>query len=153
MKTRTNLANFSKTIRLQVANNHYFTAFFSIENGTLFAAYGDEEYYSPLFPAIKSSDNEYSFCAVVKQQDFVDDILNSMFVNPKDPNRKFSIVLRDKESCVSSNGRIIFAAAKTAAALHYATKQIYENLELFKKSYFDGYDEELEIKPKWTNFV
>ena len=137
-------------IKYHAEDNHYFTAFFCIENGVLFAACGDQEYYSPLFPAFKSAEDEYSCYAVVKHQNFVDDILNGMFVNPKDPNQKFSIVLRDKESCVSSNGTIIFAVARTFPALHYATKQVYENLEQFKKSYFAGYKEELEIRPKRT---
>ena len=137
-------------VNYMVADNHYYTAFFSIENGALFTAYGDQEQYCPLFPAFKSAENEYSCCAVVKHQEFVDDILNGMLVNPKDTNQKFSIVLRDKESCVSSNGTIIFAVAKTFPALHYATKQVYENLEQFKKSCFAGYNEELEINPKWT---
>ena len=30
----------------------------------------------------------------------------------------------------------------------YMIKQIYENLEQFKKTHFDGYREELEIEPK-----
>ena len=71
-----------------------------------------------------------------------------MIVNAKDRNKKFSIVLNDKDSCISSNGTIIFAVSKTAAALHYATKQIYENLGQFKKPHFTGYHEELEIVPK-----
>ena len=132
------------------AKNHYFTAFFSIENGTLFAAAGDQEYYDPIFPVVKSSNKEYSFISVVKHQDFVDDVLNGMIVNAKDRNQKFSIVLNGKDSCISSNGTIIFAVSKTAAALHYATKQIYENLEQFKKPYFTGYHEELEIVPRET---
>ncbi len=134
--------------KYMAAKNHYFTAFFSIENGTLFAAAGDQEYYDPIFPVVKSSNKEYSFISVVKHQDFVDDVLNGMIVNAKDRNQKFSIVLNGKDSCISSNGTIIFAVSKTAAALHYATKQIYENLEQFKKPYFTGYHEELEIVPK-----
>jgi hypothetical protein len=129
-------------------HNHYFTAFFSIENGTLFAAVGDRECYDPIFPVVKSSDKEYSFISVVKHQDFVDDVLNGMIVNTKDRNKKFSIVLNGKDSCISSNGTIIFAVSKTAAALHYATRQIYENLEQFIKPHFTGYHEELEIVPK-----
>lgn len=136
--------------KYMAAKNHYFTAFFSIENGTLFAAVGDQEYYDPIFPVVKSSNKEYSFISVVKHQDFVDDILNGMIVNAKDRNQKFSIVLNGKDSCISSNGTIIFAVSKTAAALHYATKQIYENLEQFKKTYFTGYHEELEIVPRET---
>ena len=134
--------------KYMAAKNHYFTAFFSIENGTLFAAAGDQEYYDPIFPVVKSSNKEYSFISVVKHQDFVDDVLNGMIVNAKDRNQKFSIVLNGKDSGISSNGTIIFAVSKTAAALHYATKQIYENLEQFKKPYFTGYHEELEIVPK-----
>ena len=134
--------------KFMAENNHYLTAFFSVENGTLFAAYGDEEYYSPLFPVFKNSDNEYSFFAVTKHQDFVDEILDSMYITPKIPNQRFSIRLRNKEACVASNGVIIFAAAKTADALHYATKQIYENLEQFKKHYFTRYNESLKIEPK-----
>ena len=136
--------------KYMAAKNYYFTAFFSIEKGTLFAAVGDQEYYDPIFPVVKSSNKEYSFISVVKHQDFVDDILNGMIVNAKDRNQKFSIVLHGKDSCISSNGTIIFAVSKTAAALHYATKQIYENLEQFKKPYFTGYHEELEIVPRET---
>ncbi len=128
--------------------NHYFTAFFSIENGKLFAAFGDQEYYDPVFPVVKDSDDVYPFISVVRHQSFVDEILNNMIVNSKDRNKKFSIMLNVKDSCISSNGTIIFAVAKTAAALHYATKQIYENLEQFKKPYFTGYHEELKIVPK-----
>ena len=129
-------------------HNHYFTAFFSIENGKLVAGFGDQEGYAPVFPVVKSSDKEYSFISVVKHQDFVDDVLNGMIVNTKDRNKKFSIVLNGKDSCISSNGTIIFAVSKTAAALHYATRQIYENLEQFIKPHFTGYHEELEIVPK-----
>ena len=136
--------------KYMAAKNHYFTAFFSIENGTLFAAVGDQEYYDPIFPVVKSSNKEYSFISEVKHQDFVDDVLNGMIVNAKDRNQKFSIVLNEKDSCVSSNGTIIFAVSKTAAALHFATKQIYENLEQFKKPHFTGYHEELEIVPRET---
>lgn len=127
-------------------HNHYFTAFFSIENGKLFAGFGDQEGYDPVFPVVKGA--EYPFISVVKHQSFVDEILNNMIVNSKDRNKKFSIVLNGKDSCISSNGTIIFAAAKTAAALHYATKQIYENIEQFKKPHFTGYHEELAIVPK-----
>ena len=127
-------------------HNHYFTAFFSIENDKLFAGFGDQEGYDPVFPVVKGAG--YSFISVVKHQSFVDEILNNMIVNSKDRNKKFSIALNDKDSCISSNGTIIFAAAKTAAALHYATKQIYENIEQFKKPHFTGYYEELAIVPK-----
>ena len=127
-------------------HNHYFTAFFSIENGKLFAGFGDQEGYDSVFPVVKGA--EYPFISVVKHQSFVDEILNNMIVNSKDRNKKFSIVLNGKDSCISSNGTIIFAAAKTAAALHYATKQIYENIEQFKKPHFTGYHEELAIVPK-----
>lgn len=137
-------------INCMAADHHYFTAFFSIEDGTLFAAVGNQEYYNPIFPVVKSSDKEYSFISEVKHQDFVDDILNGMIVNVKDRNQRFSIMLYAKDSCVSSDGTIIFAVAKTAAALHYATKQIYEHLDQFKKPRFTGYHEELEIEPKIT---
>lgn len=139
--------------KYMAAKNHYFTAFFSIENGTLFAAVGNQEYYDPIFPVVKSSNKEYSFISEVKHQDFVDDVLNGMIVNAKDRNQKFSIVINEKDSCVSSNGTIIFAVSKTAAALHFATKQIYENLEQFKKPHFTGYHEELEIVPRETFYV
>lgn len=135
--------------KYMAAKDHYLTAFFCIENGTLFAAEGNQEYHRPVFPAVKSSKG-YTFIASVKHQNFVDDILNSMFVNVLDHNQKFSIILRGKESCVSSNGTIIFAVSKTVAALHYAAKQIYENLEQFKKLHFDGYSEELAIEFKST---
>ena len=126
----------------------YYTAFYSIENGKLFAALGDEEHYSPICPIIKHTNKLYDFIAVVKTQEFVDEILNSMVVHSDDSNQKFSIMLREKESCVSSNGEIIFAVADSMPALHYATKQIYENLELFNKPYFTGYRDELKMNPK-----
>ena len=126
----------------------YYTAFYSVENGKLYAAWGDEEYYSPIFPIKKYSNNMYDFIGVVKSWEFVDQILNSMIVHRDDPNKRFSIVLRDKESLVSSNDKIIFAAATTMCALHYATKQIYENLDQFKKPNFTGYNKELKVASK-----
>ena len=126
----------------------YYTAFYSIENGKLYAALGDEECYCPILPVKKHSNEMYDFISVVKSWEFVDEILNSMFVHHNDPNKKFSIVLRNSESIVSSNDKIVFAAATSMAALHYATKQIYENLDQFKKPNFAGYDKELKISPK-----
>ena len=128
----------------------YYTAFYSIDHGKLFAAYGDEEYYALVFPVVKESDEMYSFFSTVKTQEFVDTILNSMLVHWDDPNKKFSIALRDRESVVSSNDKIIFAAATSMAALHYATKQIYENLDQFERFNFVGYHEELEIDSQLT---
>ena len=126
----------------------YYTAFYCVENGKLFTAYGDEEYYAPVFPVTKEPDKMYLFISTVRRQEFVDNILNAMIVHHSNPNQKFSIVLRDKESIVSSNGTIIFAAASSFEALHFATMQIYENLDKFKKSHFAGYHEELKMRPK-----
>ena len=128
----------------------YYTAFYSIENGKLYAALGDEESYCPIFPVKKHSDEMYDFISVVRPWEFVDEILNSMIVHHNDPNMKFSIVLRNSESVVSSNNKIVFAAATSMAALHYATKQIYENLDQFKKPNFAGYHKELKVASKLT---
>ena len=132
------------------ADGTYYTAFYCIENGKLYAALGDEEYYSPVFPVKKHLGNTYDFISVVKSWEFVDEILNSMFVHRDDPNKRFSIVLRDKESLVSSDDKIIFAAATTMGALHYATKSIYENLDQFMKPNFTGYNKELKVDSKLT---
>lgn len=128
----------------------YYTAFYSIENGKLYAALGDEECYYPIFPIKKHSNKKYDFISVVRPWEFVDEILNSMIVHHNDPNMKFSIVLRNSESVVSSNNKIVFAAATSMAALHYATKQIYENLDQFKKPNFAGYHKELKVPSKLT---
>ena len=128
----------------------YYTAFYSIEHGKLYAAYGDEICYTPVFPEIKESNTMYSFFITVSSQEFVDEVLNNMLVHHDDPNKKFSIVLRDKESVVSSNDKIIFAAATSLGALYYATKQIYENVDQFKKCNFTGYRKELKVPSKIT---
>ena len=78
----------------------YYTAFYCIENGKLFSAYGDETYYTPLFPVLKESSNLYSsYMITVRKQEFVDEILNSMIVNCNDHNKKFSIVFLFDCSC------------------------------------------------------
>ena len=135
-------------IKLKNDPGTYYTALYCVKNGKLFAAYGDEAYYAPAFPVTKESDKMYPFISTVRSREFVDDVLNSMIVHHSDPNQKFSIVLRGKESVVSSNGTIIFAAGSSFEALHFATKQIYENLDQFKKSHFTGYNEELKMRPK-----
>jgi len=129
-----------------IAPGMYLTAFFSIENGKLFAAYGDEEKCAPIFPVVKDGDERYLFLTTVKPQKFVNDILNSMWIDCAGLNKEFNIVLRGKETCVLSNGTLIFAAGKSMEAVHFATKQIYENLDQFKKLYFTRYYEELDIK-------
>lgn len=126
----------------------YYIAFYCIEDDKLFAAYGDKEYYTPAFPVVNRLNGMYNFIGRVETQEFVDEMLNRMWVHYADPDKKISVEIRDKESLVSSNDKIIFAAGSSMEALHFATKQIYENLDQFKGHHFAGYSEELKLGPQ-----
>lgn len=142
-------ANIKNRIN-NLTNDTYPTAFFGIEGNTLYAALESDESIVPLMAVNKSANGNYSFVCVEREQNFVDAVLNDMLYDNEAPGRKFSIKLRSKEILIISDGKMIFAVAGSVAALHFATQQIYENLEQFKKPYFTGYHEELEIVPRET---
>ena len=124
-------------------NTTYPTAFFGIEGSTLYAALESDKSIAPLMPVKKSPNGAYSFVCVVREQNFVDAVLNDMLYDSEDPSKKFSIKIQSKETLVLSDGKMVFAVAGSVSALHFATKQIYDNLEQFKRPGVKVYYDEL----------
>ena len=110
----------------------YYTAFYGIEDDTLYAAVERNKTIIPTMPVKDSGDAHYSYICTLRRQNFVDAVFNDIFVNSEDPEEKFSITLQENDVVVCSDGRMVFALALNDAALHDATKQIYENLDRFK---------------------
>lgn len=135
-------ANIKNRIN-NLTNNTYPTAFFGIEGNTLYAALESDKSIAPLMPVKKSPNGAYSFVCAVREQNFVDSVLNDMFYDSEDPSKKFSIKIQSKETLVLSDGKMVFAVAGSVSALHFATKQIYDNLEQFKRPGVKVYYDEL----------
>ena len=120
-------------------HNTYFTAFYGIEDNTLYAAIEYNKHISPVIPVTPNSNGTYNFLGTLKKQDFVDAVFNDFFVYSEDPSQKISVIMEMDEVMVCSDGRMVFAASPSLDGLCYATEQIYKNLAQFKKPNLVGY--------------
>jgi hypothetical protein len=126
-------------------NTTYPTAIFLIEGNTLYAALESNEIIVPLMPVSKSSNGKCNFVCVLREQEFVDAVLNDMFYDRENPTKKFSISLRSKETIVISDGQMVVAVASSISALNFAVHNIYDNIDQFKKTNLTGYYKGLKL--------
>ena len=113
-------------------NTTYPTAIFLIEGNTLYAALDSNEKVVPFMPVSKSSNGKCNFVCVMREQKFVDAVLNDMFYDRENPTTKFSVRLRSQETIVISDGQMVVAVASSISALHFAVQNIYDNIDQFQ---------------------
>ena len=123
-------------------NNTYYAAFYGIAYDRLYTAFllPFEKMIIPTSQVKKNAKGTYDYIRAPRSQEFIDAILNDLFSIVGDSTEKLSIVLKENEVVVCSDGQLMFAFSHRKAALDYATKQLYENLDSFRTPTLVSYE-------------
>ena len=131
---------------MKVNNNIYYTAFYGIAYDRLYTAchLKFENMIFPTSPVVKNAKGTYDYIRAPRSQEFIDAILNDIFSIVGGSTEKLSVVLKENEVVVCSDGQMMVAFSHRKAALDYATKQLYENLDSFRTPTLVSYEYEPE---------
>ena len=123
-------------------NNIYYTAFYGIAYDRLYTAFilPFEKMIIPTSQVKKNAKGTYDYIRAPRSKEFIDAILNDIFSIVGDSTEKLSIVLKESEVVVCSDGKMMFAFSHRKAALDYATKQLYENFDSFRTPTLVSYE-------------
>jgi hypothetical protein len=119
---------------MKTNDNIYYTAFYGIAYNRLYAAcfLPFEKMIIPTSPVKKNAKGTYDYISVPRSQEFIDEMLNDRFSIVEGSTVKLSIILKEDEAVVCSNGKMMVAFSHSRAALDYVTEQLYENLDSFR---------------------
>ena len=127
---------------MKANNNTYYAAFYGIAYDRLYtAAFSTvEKMIFPTSPVVKNAKGTYDFIRAPRSKEFIDAILNDIFSIVGDSTEQLSIILKENEVVICSDGKMMFAFSHSKAALDYATKQLYENLDSFRTPTLVSYE-------------
>jgi hypothetical protein len=127
---------------MKTNNNIYYTAFYGIAYDRLYTAFllPFEKMIFPTSQVQKNAKGTYDYIRAPRSQEFIDAILNDQFSIVGDSTEKLSIVLKENEVVVCSDGQLMVAFSRRKSALDYATKQLYENLDSFRTPKLVSYE-------------